>query len=47
MGKNNTPPIAWTKIIQSMVFTKYPHEGIAFLLGLNFLFFWIKKGFLV
>jgi len=30
---NNTTMIAWTKIIQFMVFTKYPHEGITFLLG--------------
>jgi hypothetical protein len=33
MGTNNNQPIAWTKIIQSMVFTKYPREGIAFLVG--------------
>jgi hypothetical protein len=33
MGVSNTLPIALTKIIQSIVFTKYPHEGIAFLLG--------------
>jgi hypothetical protein len=32
-GHKNTPPITWTKIIQSMVLIKYPHEGIAFLLG--------------
>jgi hypothetical protein len=30
---SNTPPIAWTKIIQSMMFTKYPLEGITFLLS--------------
>jgi hypothetical protein len=30
-----------------MVFIKYPHEGIAFLLGLNFLFFGVNEGFLV
>jgi hypothetical protein len=29
----NTPPITWTKIIQSMVFTEYPHEGIVFILS--------------
>jgi hypothetical protein len=29
MGIRNTLPIAWTKIIQSMVFIKYLHEGIA------------------
>jgi hypothetical protein len=45
MGISNTPPITWTKIIQSMVFTKYLHEGIAFFLGLNFLFLGVKKGF--
>jgi hypothetical protein len=33
MGINNTPPITYTKIIQSMVFIEYPNEGIAFLLG--------------
>jgi hypothetical protein len=33
--------------MQSMVFTKYFHEGIAFLLSLNFLFLGVKKGFLV
>jgi len=37
-GLNNILPIAWTKIIQFMVFIEYLHEGIAFLLGLNFLF---------
>jgi len=30
---NNTPPIAWTKIIQPMVFIKYLDVGIIFLLG--------------
>jgi hypothetical protein len=45
MGISNTPPIAWTKIIQSMVFIKYLHEGIIFLLGLIF-FFGVKKVFL-
>jgi hypothetical protein len=30
---SNTPPKAWTKIIQTMLYLKYPHEGIAFLLG--------------
>jgi hypothetical protein len=33
---HNIALIAWTKIIVPMVFTKYPHEGIAFLLGLNY-----------
>jgi hypothetical protein len=33
MGISNTPLIAWTKIIQSMVFTKYLNEGISFFLG--------------
>jgi hypothetical protein len=28
----NTSPIAWTKVIQSMVFIEYLHEGIIFLL---------------
>jgi hypothetical protein len=27
-----------------MVFTKYPHEGITFFLGLSLLFFRVKKG---
>ncbi len=45
MGTSYTPPIVWTKIIQFMVFTKHFHEGIAFLLGLNFLFLRVKKGF--
>jgi len=39
--------MAWTKIIQSMVFIEYLHEGIAFLLSLNLLFLGVKKGFLV
>jgi hypothetical protein len=30
---SNTPPIAWTKIIQTKMFIEYPHEDIAFLLG--------------
>jgi hypothetical protein len=33
MGISNTPSIAWTKIIQSIMFIKYLHEGITFLLG--------------
>jgi len=33
MGISNTLLIAWTKIIQSIVFIKYFHEGIAFLLS--------------
>jgi len=33
LGTSNTPPITLTKIIQSIMFTNYPHEGIAFLLG--------------
>jgi hypothetical protein len=33
MGIGNTPPKTWTKIIQTMVFTKYPHEGNVFFLG--------------
>jgi len=33
MGISNTPPITWIKIIQSIVFVEYLHEGIAFLLG--------------
>jgi hypothetical protein len=33
MGINNTPPVGWTKIIQSKMFTKYLHKGIAFCLG--------------
>jgi hypothetical protein len=32
MGTSNTPIITWSKIIQSTVFTNYPHEGIAFFL---------------
>jgi hypothetical protein len=32
-GHNQNPPIALTKIIQSMVFIKYLHEGNAFLLS--------------
>jgi hypothetical protein len=30
-----------------MVFIEYPHEGIAFVIGLNFFIFGVKKGFLV
>jgi hypothetical protein len=36
LGMNNTPPKAYTKKIMPMVFTKYPHKGITFLLGLSF-----------
>jgi hypothetical protein len=36
MRINNTLPIAWTKIIQSMVFIKYLDEGITFFLGFGF-----------
>jgi hypothetical protein len=28
-----------------MVFIEYPHEGIAFVIGLNFFYFWGKKRF--
>ncbi len=30
MDTSNTHPIAWTKIIQFIMFTQYPHEGIVF-----------------
>jgi GMP synthase-like glutamine amidotransferase len=33
MGINNTPPVTWTKIIQSMVFIEYLHEHIVLLLS--------------
>jgi hypothetical protein len=33
MGMSNTPLIAQTKIIESMVFVDYPKEGIIFLIG--------------
>jgi len=33
MGISNTPLIACTKIIQSIVFIKYLYEGITFLLS--------------
>jgi hypothetical protein len=33
LGTSNTFLIGWTKILQSIVFTNYPHEGTAFLLG--------------
>jgi hypothetical protein len=45
MGTSNIVPIAWTKIIQTIVFIEYPHEGIAFFLNLNFLFLGVNKGF--
>jgi hypothetical protein len=43
MGTSNTPPITWTKIIQSMVFIKYPHEGITFYFRFELLIFEGKK----
>jgi hypothetical protein len=46
LGTNNTPPIAWTKIIKSMVFIKYLHEGIAFLFRFELLIFGGKERFL-
>jgi hypothetical protein len=33
MGISNVVLIAWTKIIQSIVFIEYLHKGIAFLLS--------------
>jgi hypothetical protein len=45
MGKSNIPSIASTKIIQSMVFTEYPHEGIAFLFKFEHLIFRGKERF--
>jgi hypothetical protein len=45
MGISNTFPIAWTKIIQSMVFTKYLHEGIGFLFRFELLILGGKKRF--
>jgi hypothetical protein len=35
IGMNNTPPIAWTKIIEPVLFIDYPKHGIAFLIGLS------------
>jgi len=45
MGTSNTLPIAWTKIIQSMVFTYYLHEGIDFLFRFELLIFGGKERF--
>jgi hypothetical protein len=45
MGSNNTLLIIWTKIIQSKVFTKYPHEGIAFLFKFEFIILGGKERF--
>jgi hypothetical protein len=45
MGTSNTPPIAWTKIIQSMVFTKYLHEGIIYFFKFELLIFGGKERF--
>jgi hypothetical protein len=28
MGINNTPPTAWTKIIEPMLFVDYPKHGL-------------------
>ncbi len=39
LGISNTPPIAWTKIIQSIVFINHLHQSIAFLLG----FVWVMQ----
>jgi hypothetical protein len=46
MGTSNTPPIAWAKIIQSMVFIYYLHEGIAFIFGFELLIVGGKEFFL-
>jgi hypothetical protein len=46
MDKNNTLPIAWSKIIHSMVFIKYPHEGIAFHFRFELLIFGGKERFI-
>jgi hypothetical protein len=43
VGHKHYPFIALTKIIQSMVFTKYPHEGIAFLFRFELLIFGGKE----
>jgi len=45
LGTTNTPPMTWTKIIKSMVFTKYPHEGITFLFRFELLVFGGKERF--
>jgi hypothetical protein len=34
-GMNDTSLIAWTKIIEPIMFAYYPNEGIYFLLGFN------------
>jgi hypothetical protein len=47
MGTSNTPPIAYTKIIQTMVFIEYLHEGITFLFRFELIIFGVKKDFLV
>jgi hypothetical protein len=45
MGTNNTPPIAWIKRIQSMVFTEYPHESITLFFRFELLIFGGKEIF--
>ncbi len=45
MGRSNTPPIALTKIIQSMVFTNDRHEGIVFLFRFELFIFGGKERF--
>jgi hypothetical protein len=45
MDSSNTLLITWTKIIQSKVFTKYLHEGIAFLFRFEFLILGGKERF--
>ncbi len=47
LGTSNTPPITLTKIIQSIMFTNYPHEGIAFLLGFGMVMEYPSNFFLI
>jgi len=45
LGISNTPSIALTKIIQSMMFTEYPHESIIFFFRFKLLIFGGKERF--
>ncbi len=45
LSTSNTPLVAWTKIIQSIVLIEYLHEGIAFLFKFELLIFGGKERF--
>jgi len=43
LGMNNTPQIVQIKIIEPMMFTDYPKQGIVFFLGFGMVMQYLSK----